>query len=132
MEEGTQIQEYEFDQSQNELLSDLAKKMNFVGLLLLIAGAINILSGLYGISSSFAEGFPSLVGGTITICIGVWTRKASMFFKCIVDTSGRDIKHLMVALGELLKLYSAQYWIILIGLIVMLSLVVVTLLVGVS
>jgi hypothetical protein len=61
-----------------------------------------------------------LVNGLIYLLIGVWTRSAAGSFQQIVDTRGRDISHLMHALGSLNKMYTLICTIILIGLLLFL------------
>jgi hypothetical protein len=112
--------QFEFDETQNELVGDLAKKMSFVGLLLLFMGILNLIAGGITIFSNVEEGISNLVGGVIFALIGFWTRNASASFTQIVDTEGEDVSNLMTALGELRKLYALQYWTILVALILVL------------
>ena len=113
MNNNNETSEFEFDASQNELLEDLSGKMRFVGLLLLFVGFMNGVAGLVITFSNLQDGLSSLVVGIILVLIGFWTRRASASFTQIVETAGHDISNLMVALGELRKLYSLQYWLIL-------------------
>lgn len=105
---------YEFSPSQNELIQDLSKKMKFVGYILL---ALGILLALVGVFTLTQGGVGTIVQGVIQIVLGIWTGKAASAFQRIVDTSGSDIENLMGALGELRKLYNLQFWLFLIGLI---------------
>jgi len=106
--------EYEFDDSQNELIQTLASTMKFVGYFLI---AVGVLTGISGILSIAQGGFVGLVQGVVQGIIGFWTMRAAQSFQLIVDTEGRDIENLMGALGELRKLYGLQYWILIIALI---------------
>lgn len=112
--------EYEFTEEENVVVGDLANKMKFVGIFEIILGVIQILGGIFGDKSG-------LVGGVVSIVVGIWTMNASKFFQKIVDTTGNDITNLMNAIRELLKLYKLQFWttIISIVLILVLSLVLV-------
>jgi len=120
------IQGYEFTKSQNELIGDLGKKMNFVGILTIIGG---ILSLIMGIASLFIPGFGTGLGqagapgqagitldfssflqGLFLLITGLWIRNAAQSFKRVVDTTGSDIENILGALGELRKLYNLQYW----------------------
>jgi hypothetical protein len=107
-------QEYEFNNSQNELIGNLASTMKFVAYFLIAVGIISAISGLIAITRG---GFTALVQGIIQGIIGFWTIKAAKSFQLIVDTEGKDIENLMGALGELRKLYGLQYWILIIALI---------------
>ena len=115
MNNNSETSEFEFDVNQNDLLRDLSGKMRFVGLLLLFVGFLNGVSGLIIMFSKLQDGLSSIVGGIILVLIGLWTRRASISFTQIVETEGRDISNLMIALGELRKLYALQYWLILVG-----------------
>lgn len=109
---------YEFNTSQNELFADLAKKMKFVGILLLIGGILTVIMGLFiTVSWIFVQqedvpissGISSIIQGVFLIFIGNWTRKAALGFSRIVKTTNNDIENLMGAMGELRKLYTLQY-----------------------
>ncbi|WP_448573732.1 DUF5362 family protein [Trichothermofontia sp.] len=105
--------EFEFDTSQNELFGDLARKMGFVGLLFIALGALTVLGGVFGGLKSLSN----LFVGVLYILIGLWTKNAADSFRRIVDTQGSDIANLMMALGQLRKLYTLQYWAIIISII---------------
>lgn len=111
--------QYEFDSSQNELIGDLAKKMGFVATLLVVTGILLLVSGVIVIisSSSLSQVTNSIINGALMLFIGLWTRNAANAFQNIVKTEGHDIENLMGALGELRKLYTLQYWLVIIALI---------------
>lgn len=104
-------QQYEFNPSQNELISDLATKMRFVAYFSVAFGVLSAITGLIQFDVAV------LIQGTIAIIIGIWTVKAASSFKKIVDTNGNDIELLIGALSELRKLYSLEYWLLVIGLV---------------
>lgn len=106
--------DYEFSQSQNELISDLAAKMRFVSMFLIGLGVLATITGLVTI---LRGGFSSIISGIVYLVIGIWTNKAASSFKMIVETQGNDIENLMGALGELRKLYTLQYWLLIIALV---------------
>lgn len=105
-------QQYEFDQSQNELILDLANKMRFVAYLSVVVGTLSFIGGFIP-----ELDIANMIQGTIMVIMGIWTIKAASSFKKIVDTRDNDIVNLMGALGELRKLYGLQYWLFIIGLI---------------
>lgn len=114
------ISGYEFSSSQNELIGDLAKKMNFVGILMMASGVISLIVGIITLFAAFSGGafdFSSIVNGVLLLLIGLWTRNAAQAFRRVVETTGTDIENLMGALGELRKLYTLQYWLTIIVLI---------------
>jgi hypothetical protein len=61
-----------------------------------------------------------LVGGILYLAMGTWTTSGAAAFRRIVDTQGSDVSHLMEATTNLRKLYTLQFWVILIALIIML------------
>lgn len=105
---------YEFSASQDELIRDLAKKMQFVAYITL---AIAVLVFVAGVIALTQGGFGGIIQGVIAFLIGWWTLNASKAFQRIADTSGNDMENLMGALGELRKLYTLQFWLLIIGLI---------------
>jgi hypothetical protein len=123
-------QEYEFSNSQNELIQHLADKMRFVGYFLIVLGAILTLVGL--ISLVKGGGVSAIVNGTIQLLIGFWTQKAAASFARIVKTQGNDMQNLMGALGELRKLYTLQYWLYIIAIVFTLIFVIMRFVVGVT
>ncbi|MFB2880417.1 hypothetical protein [Floridanema aerugineum] len=106
--------EYEFSSSQNELIKNLADKMRFVAAFLIGIGALGIIGGLLSLRTG---GVGNIINGVVYILTGIWTNSASSAFRRIVETSGSDIENLMGALGELRKLYTLQYWLLIIALI---------------
>jgi len=108
-----QSNNYEFDSSQNTLIGQLADRMKFVSVFFIIGAVLTIVSGLLGLEA----GIGAIITGVGDFLIGIWTYQASTAFKRIVDTEGRDIENLMGALGELRKLYTLQYWVLMITLV---------------
>ncbi len=138
---------YEFTREQNELIGDLAGKMRLVGLIGVVLGILNLLSALLLLLFVFQDRLPAdmlqripeevrkqmpptayLWGyllqvaavGLIFLLLGVWTRSSASSFHQIVDTSGRDISHLMEALDSLRRMYALLYSLIVVTLLVFL------------
>ncbi len=108
------MQSYEFSESQNGLIKDLSQKMRFVGYFSIGVGVLSILGGLL----SLATGGPSgIISGILAIVVGLWTLSAGNAFQRIVATQGSDIENLMGALGELRKLYTLQFWALILALV---------------
>ncbi len=120
-------QRYEFDQSQNQLVRDLAQKMRFVSYFLIALGVLLIVGGIFNLRRGEIG---SIISGVVQVIIGFWTNRAATAFQRIVDTQGSDIENLMGALGELRKLYTLQYWLILIAIIFIIIAIVVALIFG--
>jgi len=108
--------QYEFKPGENKIIGQLAFKMHFVGLFLLAMGLIIIA---IGVAVVFHVG--PIISGTLACVVGLWTQRASMSFKNVVQTQGRDITHLMDALDDLRKLYTLQYWLLVLGLLLALA-----------
>jgi hypothetical protein len=114
--------QYEFKPSENQIIGELAGKMHFVGLFMIATGLLVIAIGAFGIN--LRQGIPATLDslspiftGTLTCVVGLWTQRASVSFKNVVYTEGRDISHLIAALEDLRKLYSLQFWLLILGLI---------------
>jgi hypothetical protein len=117
--------QYEFTAGQNVTVGELAAKMRFVGLFLILGGILQCLM-------VFAGHFGELISGLVSIFLGVWTRSAGDSFQKIVDTQGRDITHLMGALGDLLRMYRLQYLLLVIALVLLAVAVPISLVVALS
>ena len=109
-----EFQPYEFNNTQNQLIRELSQKMRFVSYFLIGLGIVVAIGGLVAIARG---GLGNIIYGIIQIVIGFWTNKAASAFKQIVNTQGNDIENLMSALGELRKLYTLQYWLLIVALI---------------
>ncbi len=124
-----EFQQYEFSSSQNELVKQLSEKMRFVSYFLLAGGVLTVLAGLLTLLQG---GIGNIINGVFYIVIGIWTQKAASAFKQIVDTQGNDVENLMTALGELRKLYTLQYWLLILVLIFLALAVVASLVIGIA
>jgi hypothetical protein len=109
--------QYEFNPHENKIISQLASKMHFVGLFLLAVGLVMIAIGVIVV---FHAG--PIMTGALACVVGLWTQRASTSLRSVVQTEGRDITHLMDALDDLRKLYSLQYWLLILGVALSLAL----------
>jgi hypothetical protein len=116
---------YEFDSGQNALIGLLAKRMKWVAWFMFAFAGI---AGIAGVMTLNAGGASAIVQAVLMLIIAVWTRRAAIAFEMIVQTEGSDITNLMGALGELKKLYTLQYWVIIIAIVF----VVIALVVGIG
>jgi hypothetical protein len=115
--------QYEFTEGQNVVIGDLARKMDLVGLVLIVMGVLSLIGGIARLFGGYFEG--GILGGILYILVGVWTRKAAGEFRLIVTTQGRDVSHLMRALENVRKIYDLIYVIIVvIAILVLIALVV--------
>jgi hypothetical protein len=107
---------YEFTPGQGAVFARLATRMQFVGLFALGAGVLAI-----GVGAWRREVF-SILTGMLYAVIGLWTERAGFAFRGVATTEGHDIRHLMKGLRDLERLYTVQFWICVIALIVALVL----------
>ena len=108
---------YEFSANQNETIRVLASRMKFVGIFYV---AVSVLFGFFGlVALLFAPlvGIAYLIAIVPQLLIGIWTTNAASSFRQIVDTKGHDIPSLMNALISLRKLYTLQFWLLILALI---------------
>jgi len=117
---------YEFTDSQNQTVSQLASRMKWVGIFFV---ALGLAFGLLGVAGLVAtEGAVDLIVKPMILVMvavifflsGIWTVNAARLFTLIVQTTGSDILNLMNALGTLRKLYYMQFWLIIISLVALL------------
>jgi hypothetical protein len=123
-------QQYEFTESQNDLIGRLAYKMRGVGVFFAVIGFIYIglavLTGVLAYNKLSGGEVATLImvyglGGLVYAAVGIWTRQGAAEFRKIVDTRGSDITHLMNALDSLHKLYSLIYTIIMVVLVALVA-----------
>ena len=110
--------EYEFTDSQNQIISQLASKMGWVAMFGLVVGVMYAVLGLFSLGGE-GEGVVFLVQSVFVITIALWTRRAALGFRQVVETAGSDITNVMSALGELKKLYILYYWLVIVGIVAM-------------
>ncbi len=119
-------QNYEFNESENSIFADVASKMSAVGFFSIFFGSLNIALSIVhlfqlsqgGDSRMTMQGIGGVSQGIVLLLVGSWTKKAGTSFKQIVDSRGQDIRNLMDAMSSLRKLYTLQYWLLVIALII--------------
>lgn len=99
---------YEFSPEQNTLISNLAKKLRFVGIAFVVLGVLQALLAM--VNTTMFGKLTGILGGLLLGSLGVFMMRASGSFRYIVETEGHDIEHLMSALDSLLSMYNAQFW----------------------
>lgn len=102
---------YEFNAEENVVIGVLSSQMQFVGLFSLAIGIFVIVAGL------LSHHLGSIVSGTFYAVIGIWTHRASVSLKKIVETRGHDLHHLLYALKDLRRFFGLLYWICLAALL---------------
>jgi hypothetical protein len=99
---------YEFSKEQNTLISDLAKKLRFVGIAFVVLGVLQAVLAM--VNATMFGKLSGILGGALLGSIGMFMMRAAGSFRFIVDTEGKDIEYLMAALASLLSMYTAQFW----------------------
>jgi len=105
-------EQYEFNAEQNRAFSNLAAAMDAVAGLLKIVGLVFLIFfGLLlikAIETKTNYGPVAAIGSATLLClsIGFWTASSAKSFRKIVESTNRDIWHLMNALGTLHSMYS--------------------------
>ncbi len=101
---------HEFTQEQNESISKLASRMSFVGIFLILTGILYwalfvgiILVGLPNDQLNLKLDY--VIGGTVSLLLGYWTKKSSSCFRLVTETEGSDMDHLMQAIVSLRKFF---------------------------
>jgi len=107
---------YEFTAQQNQTIRVLASKMKFVGVFYVAVAVLVGFIGLLALYFSAFVGILYLIAIIPELLIGIWTINAATSFRKIVDTKGHDIPYMMNALGSLRKLYTLQFWLLILGL----------------
>ncbi len=103
---------FEFTPIQGDVIRSLAKRMNFVGTIYVIASIIVGLAGLVALLFSPLIGVFYFLLLIPELLVGIWTIHAAHSFRQIIDTRGHDIPHLMKALSSLRKLYTLMFWLL--------------------
>jgi uncharacterized membrane protein len=107
---------YEFTANQNESIRVLAGRMKFVGVFYIVMGGLFGLVGLAALFFYTLLGIVYLIAIIPQLLIGIWTVNAATSFRQVVDTKGHDIPYLMNALIALRKLYTLQFWLLILTL----------------
>jgi hypothetical protein len=116
------VREFEFDGTQNAVIERLSATMRFVAIVNLVGAVVYGLSaGIHLVSYLVRPATSNLAlvlvmgsMGALFYITARWTTHAAESFKYIVTTAGNDIRNLMAALGDLLKLYRLQKLVIIV------------------
>jgi hypothetical protein len=119
--------QYEFTADQNVVIGKLASRMRLAGIIQIVFGALQLV-GNCGMSTGEGSLKFSSTASPIylaLIVVGALMIAASISFRRIVDTEGRDISHLMEALGRFSTSIIVQLiTYIILGLLLLLAIVV--------
>jgi hypothetical protein len=115
---------YEFNDEQNLTIKKLTNQMNFVGIFLLILGALFAIQGIMVIANTAAGEKDAtfifdFVLALVFVVMGIMTMKSANSFKRVTTTEGDDIDHLMEAIHKLTTWFSIQVMMIVIGIAIL-------------
>jgi hypothetical protein len=108
--------EYEFSVAANLLFSDLARNMRLLAIVQLLLG---LAATAYGAVTILHGGSGFLVLGLLNLPPVVFHLRSAGQFRKIATTGGKDIHHLMTALGALRNLYGYTTYLLIGGLILL-------------
>jgi hypothetical protein len=103
--------QYEFDESQNKVIDDLASSLVWVGVplgVLAILYGFNAVIHFIRVGRDTAQLIPAgiaVLGAIFFYVLASWLRKAAESFSRVTHTAGFDITHLMNGLRNLGKLF---------------------------
>jgi hypothetical protein len=98
--------EFEFSEANKEDLASLAASMSFVGVCVMLLG---LMSGTFALAAGYG-GFVAIAAGLVAgaaVCLplGWWATSAGRSLSALVRTRGRDVAHMMEAVGQLRRLF---------------------------
>lgn len=109
---------YEFTPEQDAVIRELARKMQGVGVFMIVLAALALAGFVTGLATEPARpGLAWIAVAAFLGLIGWWTVRAARELLQVADTEGADIPHLMRAFGELKKFYSLHFWLIVVYLV---------------
>ena len=99
---------YEFTPAQNETIASLSRYMRLAGIVLVLFGVLQAVAAFL----APRNGAGLVIQGVVSALLGALMISIAGHFRRIVDSRGRDIGHLMDALGKLRLMYAIQVWIV--------------------
>lgn len=124
--------EHNFSPTELTLLSELARRMRLFAYVLVASAVISLLLSLYhayrfaGFTASGMVGFmgSTIVSTSIACVLAFLTLIASGAVQAASRGETQDPSLLMVALAALKRLFAVQYWLIVIGILLVILLIV--------
>ena len=126
--------QYEFDEAQNRVIADLARAILWVRVPLMVAGVFQALIAT-GLAFRVPRDGAHIVGvmghalaAVVCFLLASWLLRAAGGFARIVTTEGRDVSHLMGALGNLrswfdLLAFFVKLYLALLGVVILILLI---------
>ena len=104
--------QYEFTPRRTSSSPTWPGRWRFVGFFALLVGSLGVARMIV----AWVKGVALVDASSLVLLfLGFWTLGAARAFQDVSNTQGRDISHIMQALGELRGMYSLLYWLLIIG-----------------
>jgi hypothetical protein len=120
--------QYEFNEAQEEIFSELSEKISIVSTFFIMIGLFRFSIGILVIfvphDIDIGIGVDSIIDGGFYFLIGILGKKVANYFQQIVDTQGNDIDYLMDALIELKKGVALAFWLLILSAMVWVAVVI--------
>lgn len=107
-----ELEEYEFSNRDNKLISRLSKDMRFVGLFLKVAGCMSVFGSLLTgwLDSDWESSLWGILTGIVSLVLGLRAFDAATFFNEIAVSKGDDMKNLLKGFEQVKRLYEIEFW----------------------
>ena len=96
-------QRYEFDDEQNAIISGLAARLQFIGIVCFLIGFAALFTIVWRTGNPLA-----MLASGFAVTFGALAVYAAQVFKKITTTQTRDIEHLMEGLKTMNRIYNVQ------------------------
>lgn len=110
----SQAAQHEFTPAQNEILQKAATWTGFFAWIMMVGAGLMAIGGLL---SGEASSIGALIAAAIYFTIGFTFRGAAGSMKAVVQTTGNDIDHLMIAIDKLGSAFKVMGIVFLIGVV---------------
>ena len=115
---------HEFDAEQNQVLSDVSKRMRLFAGLMIATSILSLGATVFQLVRMGVRG-STLIGGTVATGVGTviyvvvayYTISAASSLESITTSEGADESRLLDALRSLKTLFGIQYWLIVLSLL---------------
>lgn len=117
--ESTTSRQFEFPAEHNRHFGAAGYWMGIMGRLGVLFGVLACMLALFRCVAFITVGVPAefavreisvsgLIIGFVSILCSIWTMRAAAAFRQVDTSTGRDIDHVMLAVGNLVNLYRLQ------------------------
>jgi uncharacterized membrane protein YczE len=112
----SQVGHYEFSPAQNEILKRAARWTGLFAWIMMVGSGLMAVGAVF---SGEAASVASLIAAAIYFIVGLSFRGAASSFQAVVQTTGNDMDHLMVALDKVASAFKVMSIVFLVGVILL-------------